>query len=481
MIALATNRLIFIIKAMKNWFLKRNALLTILICLNISILFLYAYIHIVNVDEREHLYASYMIHNGYIPYRDFFEHHHPLLWYIFAPLLYFCDNTPYIWYIIRTFGLIIIFGCTYYVYKLMYIISNNKQSSLIAALFYLSFDITRISGTEFRPDNLMILFFLAGLYTYLKYIKTQQWPFLASSYALLFLSFFTLQKNFFMLITLAAIIIYTAIKNRNLRRQILLTLALPITLTASYILYLYYHNSLKDYFELNWLIYLYRHLDYTFIATKKYIVPLIGAICIFIPNIKKLPYINIIKILYIIEIINLLFTASSEQYFLTLYPFLAIILATTLYQFKQQYQIIVIPIFILTTAVSFYNISHYQKIRLQRAVVYSNLVLSNTKKDDLIVHDLLWIGGLRQSAHGYYWFGLEGIARLDYKIFHRRAFPDINSILKQHHPKLVAHINIYNCLNKQNHITLNCTQEQTIDLNNLVGYMQSELLYLRQY
>ena len=39
------------------------------------------------VDEFEHLHASWLISKGFIPYRDFFEHHHPLLWYISAPIV----------------------------------------------------------------------------------------------------------------------------------------------------------------------------------------------------------------------------------------------------------------------------------------------------------------------------------------------------------------------------------------------------------
>ena len=32
-------------------------------------------------DNFEHLRASYLVSIGYMPYLDFFEHHHPLLWY----------------------------------------------------------------------------------------------------------------------------------------------------------------------------------------------------------------------------------------------------------------------------------------------------------------------------------------------------------------------------------------------------------------
>lgn len=56
-------------------------------------------------DEREHVYASFLVLNGYVPYRDFFEHHHPLLWYIFSPIVALFLNNENIWYAIRTFSL----------------------------------------------------------------------------------------------------------------------------------------------------------------------------------------------------------------------------------------------------------------------------------------------------------------------------------------------------------------------------------------
>ena len=45
------------------------------------------------VDEFEHLHASWLIFEGKLPYRDFLEHHNPLLWYISAPIVgLFYDN-----------------------------------------------------------------------------------------------------------------------------------------------------------------------------------------------------------------------------------------------------------------------------------------------------------------------------------------------------------------------------------------------------
>ena len=40
-----------------------------------------------NDDEVEHVHSAWHVLNGALPYVDFFEHHHPLLWYVLAPVL----------------------------------------------------------------------------------------------------------------------------------------------------------------------------------------------------------------------------------------------------------------------------------------------------------------------------------------------------------------------------------------------------------
>ena len=45
------------------------------------------YIPTQNGDNVEHIHSSFMVANGMVPYRDFFQHHNPLMWYMFAPLV----------------------------------------------------------------------------------------------------------------------------------------------------------------------------------------------------------------------------------------------------------------------------------------------------------------------------------------------------------------------------------------------------------
>ena len=62
--------------------------LYVVLFLVISIsLYLYGWVIKSNGDNVEHLHTSWLIWQGGIPYRDFFQHHNPLIWYIFSPLV----------------------------------------------------------------------------------------------------------------------------------------------------------------------------------------------------------------------------------------------------------------------------------------------------------------------------------------------------------------------------------------------------------
>src|SRR6185295_1569966 len=40
----------------------------------------------IDLDEFEHAHATWSVSRGLVPYRDFFEHHTPALYLLFAPL-----------------------------------------------------------------------------------------------------------------------------------------------------------------------------------------------------------------------------------------------------------------------------------------------------------------------------------------------------------------------------------------------------------
>ncbi len=48
----------------------------------------------IDADESQHLHAAWLVGEGRIPYRDFWEHHSPLLYYVLAPLTRAFTDSP---------------------------------------------------------------------------------------------------------------------------------------------------------------------------------------------------------------------------------------------------------------------------------------------------------------------------------------------------------------------------------------------------
>ena len=87
-------------------------------------------------DTLEHMHSSYLVHLGKIPYRDFFQHHNPLLWFLFSPLLGLFDKgitDNFISNFVLISALIASFLNFYYLYLITKRFLSNSLSGFIAA------------------------------------------------------------------------------------------------------------------------------------------------------------------------------------------------------------------------------------------------------------------------------------------------------------------------------------------------------------
>ena len=120
----------------------QNKRLNLLLCsiIGINVLFVLwtlFYSAIIVCDDIEHLRAAYFVSIGDVPYRDFFEHHHPLLWYVLWPLIKVLPHST-IWsiYIGRALSLLVSFGTGYYFYQIMRRFIGGKTVALLAIVLY---------------------------------------------------------------------------------------------------------------------------------------------------------------------------------------------------------------------------------------------------------------------------------------------------------------------------------------------------------
>ena len=122
-------------------------------------------------DEFEHLHAARNIYHGMVPYRDYFEHHTPLLHFFMAPLyLFFGDTIPLI-FVARGIMLIFTGGILYLTYRLTKLL-YGFDAALYATMF-LSYMVLE-KTIEIRPDLLEVIFWLLTLIFFITGINSKR-------------------------------------------------------------------------------------------------------------------------------------------------------------------------------------------------------------------------------------------------------------------------------------------------------------------
>ena len=126
------------------------------------------YIKNPGADAFEHMRASLMVYEGRVPYKDFFEHHNSLLWYLFGWIINLFNRNSEIagvlYYITYLFFLVGVF----YVYKIIVRFMGNTSYGLIAVILVLLpadlLDAVWLYYMYFRPDNYMIVSIIISFY-----------------------------------------------------------------------------------------------------------------------------------------------------------------------------------------------------------------------------------------------------------------------------------------------------------------------------
>lgn len=115
-------------------------------------------------SELQHIHIAWNISQGLVPYRDFFEHHGPLVGYINAGLLYLTGPTWTALFLLRAFSWvasIILVLQTEWLFRNLF--PEKNKYSLWAAFFMASSYVFIYAGAAIRPDTVQAVFLLAAL------------------------------------------------------------------------------------------------------------------------------------------------------------------------------------------------------------------------------------------------------------------------------------------------------------------------------
>lgn len=203
-------------------------------------------------DEIEHLHSSWLVYKGNVPYKDFFEHHNPLLWYLLSSL--FMIFTDDIGVVSAGRGIMFAFNLMILVvsYKIAREYFNKVISSLavVAILFEYNY---MISAELIRPDIAMTLLWLVAFYLFLRSMKSN-YPkkYLFLSGILIGVAFtFKQMALFFLLALIMSVIVQNLYKQRTdkqiMFKHVLLLLMGSIIPIALLFTYFYFNNALNDF------------------------------------------------------------------------------------------------------------------------------------------------------------------------------------------------------------------------------------------
>lgn len=398
------------------------------------------------VDEMEHLRVSWLITQGYLPYRDFFEHHHPLLWFAWSPLMKILPQHFEVdLYIARLAALLFSAGSLTVFFFWVKRFFGGIKTACLAVCFYFIIYVSWYTFSIFKPDTFARFFYLLGLYQFFAFCqnkKTKDLVWCGVSFTISFLFLQTLIFSIFPLIFPAIWLLY---KKQISCKALGAALVAPLLILSATLMFLYFTDSLAAYFQLNWVFnsYLFKAAPFsndltiynnpTINSYGIYIVLAIAASAFLLIKHKTDFNTNIVIILLVGEIFHLLcFSAALPHYFVYFFIFSAVIFALICRDITDSVLIntiklcLIAGIFINAFMLCLYN--NKNTLRIMR------LLESSENKTVLNCGDVFYVW---EPLHHYYWF-YPYMEAIDSILYNRYPEFDINEYLQAHEIEYIS-------------------------------------------
>ena len=386
------------------------------------------------LDELEHLRASYFVSLGEMPYRDFFEHHHPMIWFMFAPIISVLPHLNLVvLYVAKTLAFIFSVGSSIVIYLIAKRFMGGVFSAVATLVFFFVYFATWYSFSIFKPDTFMRFFYLCGLYNFLLYYERQTLKNLILSGILFTIAFLFLQTITFSILPLIFPVCYILYKNTSLWKDFAVSAIAPTAVLVAFYTFLYATGTLENYLQLNLT---YNANLFTIIHSHTPLVIPIFLIEILLAYAAlvyvyckhyQTAYFNIFAILFVCESINhLYFPAVYPHYLILLFLFSGFILAFALNKMQKKWIFrTLLSILILNLVLNYFVI----------AITYHKLSHAYLREYDkhpeasMVNFDVTFFS-VFSPKFSYYWF-YPNFEFVDNALFHRLPDYDINKIIDE--------------------------------------------------
>ena len=109
-------------------------------------------------DEVEHVHSTWHVLQGAVPYVDFFQHHHSLLWYVLAPLLALTGESARAVIVFRIVFFLLTLAIAWATYRLARECRASSREAWLSVCLLLSMTSFVYVAIEIRPDVPQALF-----------------------------------------------------------------------------------------------------------------------------------------------------------------------------------------------------------------------------------------------------------------------------------------------------------------------------------
>lgn len=395
-------------------------------------------------DEAEHLHATWLVAHGQVPYRDFFEHHHPLLWYLLAPVVKIGGRTVELIYVSRVLSVLCYVGGIYAAYRLNRDFLFGKKTAVFGVMFLLLWAPLFYDMVYLRPDAPMMWCFIEGVYFLLAYLRDGRRRWLGLSYFFAAASFWFLQKAAMWLVAFGVVNLYLWWRKKISVQNAFAAVALPSLVTVGYLWYLYSAGALEMFgrlsYELNWAMrdYFGNCMDSAFVSVLKIsgMMLWLAAVLLGLKREAKRPYGGIVLALGGGMMLGWLMFAPYDYYLLPFFVLLSGFGGRLLELLINKFRVAagIVCALLLVALVLITGKCVLPNNNFAQAMKVWDYVIENTDENDVVLNGNIIINLFNADAD-WRWFGFHGVSFV-YDALAGEKY-DRNAVIRQSRPELL--------------------------------------------
>jgi 4-amino-4-deoxy-L-arabinose transferase-like glycosyltransferase len=361
-------------------------------------------------DELEAIHTSWKMLQEEKIYVDFFQHHHPFLYYMLIPIISILGENIHTIIAIR----LIFYLMFLFILFITYLIARDNFSKgivVIGLILLSSTYIFMIKVIEIRPNVPETLFALVSIFFLLDYFKKRNLLYLGLSAFSLGVAFLFFQLAMFLVLFIGCLLLFDVYKKTIPFLDVLAYFFVFLLALAPYGIYLVLTDSFYSYFQFNWILNM---------KVLNRFLPFSGLLNIYSVN-------TILCVFYVLGLSFYLKTSNQKrvgvlslglllsvflvrtpwpQYFMLAIPLMAITSAHTIYLIFKNNKAILFVMLVLSTGPQINWLAQGARNTNEGQLKKIAYVMSITNKDDSVYDGHILFNVFRKDIN-FFWYSID--------------------------------------------------------------------------